>query len=150
MAELTAPIIAQLPYADVSASLLWLERAFGFREDAGTRFVGAGGLIHAEVITELGGRIMLGSPGGHGVYPPAASGRPSMLLCVYVEDAKAHCARARAAGGQIVAEPEDKFFGDRVYECVDLEGHRWSFHQQLPASGAAPRAASHGRAESTR
>jgi uncharacterized glyoxalase superfamily protein PhnB len=131
MARVTPAIIPQLPYADVRAALDWLERAFGFREAPGVRFVGANGAIHTEVVSERGGHVMLGSPGGHGVFPPAASGRPSMLLSVYVDDADAHCVRARGAGAQIVAEPEDMFFGDRVYECVDPEGHRWRFHQQL-------------------
>ncbi len=31
------------------------------------------------------------------------------------------------AGAQIVVEPADQFYGDRVYRCVDLEGHHWTF-----------------------
>jgi uncharacterized glyoxalase superfamily protein PhnB len=38
-----------------------------------------------------------------------------------------HCARARAAGAIIAAEPEDQFYGDRTYRAIDLEGHRWTF-----------------------
>ena len=125
------PLVPQLPYSDVAAALIWLERAFAFQEAPGARFADAQRLIHAELVTPLGGRVMLGGAGGHGVFPPGAQGRPSTLLCVYVDDVNAHCARARGAGARVCAEPEDKFFGDRVYECIDLEGHRWSFHQRL-------------------
>jgi hypothetical protein len=24
-------------------------------------------------------------------------------------------------------EPEDQFYGDRLYRCADLEGHHWTF-----------------------
>jgi uncharacterized glyoxalase superfamily protein PhnB len=42
-------------------------------------------------------------------------------------DIDAHCERARAAGARIVVEPADQFYGDRVYRCVDAEGHHWTF-----------------------
>ncbi len=42
-----------------------------------------------------------------------------------------HCARARQAGARIVQEPADQFYGARTYMAVDLEGHHWSFHQEV-------------------
>ena len=42
-----------------------------------------------------------------------------------------HCERARAAGATIVAEPEDQFYGDRVYRALDPEGHVWNFNQEV-------------------
>jgi len=124
-------LLPQIPYADGPRAVAWLERAFGFRETPGARFTSPGGAIHTELQTPLGGALMIGGAGGHGVYPPGASGRPSMILSVYVEDLDAHCKNARAGGAVICAEPEDKPFGDRVYECVDPEGHRWRFHERL-------------------
>jgi len=140
-------IIPQLPYQDVLAAIDFLERAFSFVERRDFRIEYPGG-VHAEM--QLGdGIIMLGGPGGHGAFPPKAEGNPSTLLMVYVEDVDAHYEQARAAGATIVAELADKFFGDRVYEALDREGHRWSFHQHTgrffdfdgsdsgaPASGA--------------
>lgn len=120
-------IIPQLPYADTLAAIEWLERAFGFREIREARIETPGG-AHAEMV--LGsGRIMLSSPGGHGAFPPKAEGSPSTLICVYVDDVDVHHANARAAGAAVVSPLEDKFYGDRVYEVLDCEGHRWSFHQ---------------------
>ena len=33
-------------------------------------------------------------------------------------------------GATIAAEPEDQFYGARIYRAVDLEGHRWIFATQ--------------------
>ncbi len=124
----TPQIIPHLPYEDVATAIEWLERAFGFRERPGARLVSPTGDIHTAL--ELGrGQIMLGGPGGHGAHSPKRTGALSQLLTVYVEDVDRHYERARAAGARIVAALEDKFYGDRVYEVLDLEGHRWSFHQ---------------------
>ena len=48
------------------------------------------------------------------------------MLC-YVDDVDAHYEQAKAAGAQIVAEPEDKYYGDRMYSAADPEGHQWFF-----------------------
>lgn len=123
----TPQVIPKLPYQDVLVALEFLERAFGFVERRDARIETPGG-FHAEV--EIGdGLIMLGGPGGHGAFPPKVEGNPSALLIVYVDDIDAHFERAQSAGATIVAELADKFFGDRVYEALDHEGHRWSFHQ---------------------
>jgi uncharacterized glyoxalase superfamily protein PhnB len=124
----TPQIIPHLPYEDVATAIEWLARAFGFREQPGARITSPDGGIHTSM--RLGaGEIMLGRPGGHGAYSPKTLGTVSQLLSVYVEDVDRHYEQARRAGARIVAELEDKFYGDRVYEALDLEGHRWSFHQ---------------------
>lgn len=46
-------------------------------------------------------------------------------------DLDAHCARARAAGAVIAAEPGDQFYGDRTYRAVDPEGHVWTFSRHV-------------------
>jgi uncharacterized glyoxalase superfamily protein PhnB len=122
----TPTIIPHLPYQDGAAAVDWLERVFGFREIEAARIEHPGGL-HAEM--EIGaGRIMIGSPGGHGAFPPKGSGTPSQLLSVYVDDIDNHYQHAIDSGATICTQIEDKFYGDRVYEALDLEGHRWSFH----------------------
>jgi uncharacterized glyoxalase superfamily protein PhnB len=42
-----------------------------------------------------------------------------------------HCEAARAAGARILAEPEDQFYGARVYRAMDPEGHVWNFSQAV-------------------
>ena len=46
-------------------------------------------------------------------------------------DIEGHCERARQAGAVIVMEPEDEFYGDRVYRALDLEGHAWTFSMHV-------------------
>ena len=53
-----------------------------------------------------------------------------------MDDADAHCERARAAGAAITTEPATQDYGedywsDRSYETRDLEGHYWWFVQRL-------------------
>ena len=33
----------------------------------------------------------------------------------------------------IIAEPEDQFYGDRSYRCLDPEGHVWTIAQTVKA-----------------
>jgi uncharacterized glyoxalase superfamily protein PhnB len=51
---------------------------------------------------------------------------------VAVEDADAHCERARGAGAVITREPEDLDYGSREYSARDLEGHHWHFGTYRP------------------
>jgi uncharacterized glyoxalase superfamily protein PhnB len=37
------------------------------------------------------------------------------------------CERARAAGAEVLLEPEKQFYGDRTYRARDSEGHIWTF-----------------------
>ncbi|MEX2208082.1 MAG: VOC family protein [Myxococcota bacterium] len=125
-------IIPQLPYHDVPAARDFLERVFGFTERHGARVVDTktGELVHTAV--ELhGAEVMLGGHGGHGASSPKSGGVISQVLTVYVDDVDAHHARARAEGARVVEGLADKFFGDRTYEVLDLEGHRWRFHQRM-------------------
>ncbi|AHG92853.1 Glyoxalase-like domain protein (plasmid) [Gemmatirosa kalamazoonensis] len=48
-------------------------------------------------------------------------------MLVRVEDADAHCARAAAAGAEILQPPTTFPFGERQYHARDLGGHRWTF-----------------------
>lgn len=57
---------------------------------------------------------------------------------VMIDRAGEHRQRARAEGARIVQEPENMFWGDRRYEALDLEGHRWHFSERLPAAPPAP------------
>jgi uncharacterized glyoxalase superfamily protein PhnB len=43
----------------------------------------------------------------------------------------AHCARARAAGAEILDGPTDWEYGERQYHARDPFGHRWLFSETL-------------------
>ena len=47
------------------------------------------------------------------------------------EDIDGHCARAKAAGAEIIQAPETQFYGDRSYRARDPEGHIWTFGQTV-------------------
>jgi hypothetical protein len=64
-------------------------------------------------------------------------GAETQVFYLFVPDARAHCARAKAAGAEIVFDVEDRANGGRSYSCRDLEGHLWNFGTYNPW---APRA----------
>jgi uncharacterized glyoxalase superfamily protein PhnB len=59
--------------------------------------------------------------------PQTFDGKISQRLYIFVDDVDAHYARAKAAGATIHRDIDDQFWGDRCYECIDPEGHRWKF-----------------------
>src|SRR5688500_16408572 len=127
-------IVPQLPYHDTRGALAFLQRGFGCREIPATQIVSAdGALLHA-MLEFGGGAIGIGEQGGHGAISPESGGVESQYTSVYVDDVDAHYQRAVDAGARIANGLRDYFWGDeghRTYEALDLEGHRWRFHQRL-------------------
>lgn len=128
-AETRATVIPALRYRDASAAVEWLCRAFGFARHA--VYEDGGKVFHAE-LTFGNGMIMLGpvadTPfGANMVQPAEVGGRATQTLCVIVDDADAHFARAKAEGAEIVFGLETKPYGGRDYTCRDPEGHIWTF-----------------------
>jgi len=125
---MTQTITPYLLYEDVAGALDWLSRAFGFEEQL--RFTGDEGYVnHAEM--RLGdGTIYLGDPGDD-YKNPKRLGQETVGLYVLVDDVDAHFERAKAAGAEINAEPEDQEYGDRRYTATDPEGHVWFFAQHI-------------------
>jgi uncharacterized glyoxalase superfamily protein PhnB len=113
-------------YKDCEGALDFLARAFGFEEVL--RYEGEEGYVnHAEMRAGAGGRIYVGNP-GEGYRNPKELGRETVGIYVEVdEDVDALCERARAAGAEIVEEPEDQEYGHRRFTARDLEGHMWFF-----------------------
>jgi uncharacterized glyoxalase superfamily protein PhnB len=129
-------------YDDAAAAIDWLSRVFGF--EVRLKVEGEGGRIEHSELTFGDGLIMVGTAGenpsrpgkGHCRSPGSLGGANTQSLCVAVDDADAHCARARAAGAKILTEPETHDYGgdywaDRTYEAEDLEGHHWWFMQRV-------------------
>jgi uncharacterized glyoxalase superfamily protein PhnB len=133
-------IVPQLSYRDIVAALAFLERAFGLRELRTARLVGTAGEIDYAMV-EFGGAVIgMGPEGHHGVISPRSGGITSQYISVYVDDVDAHYERAVAAGARIATGLSNYFWGDeghRTYEVLDLEGHRWRFHQRLRAGSQA-------------
>ena len=119
----SATVIPVLIYPDVREAVRWLSAAFGFEERlqigeshrSQMRF-GDGAVIAADV--------------RHDHRPPRPDEVTHSVL-VRVEDARAHCERARANGARIVMEPTDFEYGERQYAAEDPAGHRWTFSETL-------------------
>ncbi|WP_372785619.1 VOC family protein [Phenylobacterium sp.] len=131
MADRRAPLISALCYQDPRAAIAWLERAFGFElfmliEDDG------GALVHSEM--RFGdAAVMIGAEWSDDHKSPRSiGGKNTQTVHIQVEtDVNAHCERARAAGAEILMEPENQFYGARSYRCRDPEGHIWSVAQSV-------------------
>jgi uncharacterized glyoxalase superfamily protein PhnB len=120
-------VVPSLAYDDVPKAIDWLTQAFGFRERAEARLTGDGFCL---AWMEIGdGLITLRTSGGHGTRSPRGDGCVSQSTKVYVENVDEHCARARAAGAEIIDGLEDGFWGGRIYRARDPEGHLWEFSQ---------------------
>lgn len=117
-------------YRDPKAALSWLERAFGFEVTMAIEGPDeAPEMCHYEMAIDGRGRLVLGGEWADWARSPASAGgvNTQTTHVALAGDLDAHCERARAAGAEIAAEPEDQFYGDRTYRAVDLEGHVWTF-----------------------
>jgi len=118
-------------YRDPKAMFCWLEDAFGF-EPAMVISDAEGNLVHSEM-TFGDGLIMVGHEWSADHKSPLSLDRKNtQTVHVHIaDDIDAFCERARAAGAEIIAEPEDQFYGDRTFRARDPEGHIWTFGQTV-------------------
>lgn len=122
-------IIPTMRYEDAASMIEWLCRAFGFEK---RMVVPAedGKVPHAELV--LGGAmIMLGSTRDDELSKYLSTPRKvkttTQAPYVVVADAKAHYARAKAEGAEIVRELHEEGYGGWGYGARDPEGHLWYF-----------------------
>ena len=126
-------LVPAIVCADVPGTVAWLERVFGFRERASARLTWPAGVI----AWMEAGDALLSLMTADALQRQVAGGAVrGLVLKVYVDDVDAHFARAKAEGAAIVGEPEDGFWGGRIYRARDPEGHLWEISQRgrdLPA-----------------
>ena len=116
-----ATVIPVLAYPDVNQAAAWLCDAFGFsvRLRIGKHRVqlnvGEGAVIVRELrLNEVNAGLGI----GHSV-------------TIRVDDADAHCQRARAHGARITQNPVTQPYGERQYNAEDFAGHSWTFSQSV-------------------
>ena len=120
-------VVPAVAYKDVPRAAGWLEAAFGFIERKGSRLVGDGWIL-TWLEVQGGGLIHL-TTGGHGLTSPEQSGFASQSLKVYVKAIDEHFQNAKSHGAEPIMQPQDMFWGGRVYRAKDIEGHVWEFSQ---------------------
>ena len=113
-----------LACGDAARAIDFYKAAFGATEVM--RMPGPGGRIgHAEV--KIGdSRVMLTDEYAEMSFVgPLSRGGTTVHMHVYVKDVDATMQRALAAGGKLVREIKDQFYGDRSGTLADPFGHVW-------------------------
>ena len=118
-----ATVIPVLIYPDVRAAVAYLTRAFGFVER--TRI----GENHRSQLAYGDGAVIVADVRGD--RRPPRPGEVTHSVMVRVDDAAAHCDRARSAGARIVADLQDYEYGERQYTAEDPAGHQWTFSETV-------------------
>jgi uncharacterized glyoxalase superfamily protein PhnB len=120
-------IIPVLIYPDVREAVDWLGSAFGFVERVRI------GENHRAQLSFGAGAVIVGDVRND--RRPPRLGEVTHSVMVRVDDARAHCGRAKAHGARIVMEPTDFEYGERQYTAEDLAGHQWTFSETLADVG---------------
>ena len=118
-----------LAVANISATMNFLERAFGFSR--GVVLPDADGQPRYGEMRRGESVVMLVRKGDRATATSGAS-----ALYTYVDDVDKALAQARSAGAG-VGEAEDKPWGDRVVAVTDPDGYRWvlaTFKKLVPFS----------------
>ncbi|HEX4748358.1 MAG TPA: VOC family protein [Bryobacteraceae bacterium] len=117
----SATVIPVLAYPDVNQAATWLCDAFGFtvRLRIGNHRVqlnvGDGAVIVREMRPNEVDAV-LGT--GHSI-------------TVRIENADAHCEKAKSQGARITQEPITYPYGERQYNAQDFACHSWTFSQSV-------------------
>jgi uncharacterized glyoxalase superfamily protein PhnB len=123
-------VVPTLRYRDVPAAIDWLCTAFGFEKHLVV--AGEDGSVRYAQLAFGDGLVMLGaiedsSAGRLMAQPEDTGGLETQICYLFVDDARAHCVRARIAGAEMVLDIDDEGSDGRGYSCRDPEGHVWNF-----------------------
>ena len=119
----SSTVVPVLIYPDVREAVAWLSAAFGFAERVQI------GEDHRSQLSVGDGAVIIGDV-RHDRRPPRP-GESTHSVMVRVDDANAHCERAREHGARILMEPTDFEYGERQYTAEDPSGHQWTFSETL-------------------
>lgn len=120
-------IVPSIKYSDLASAIEFLTEVFGFRERPGSRLSWPGGGM---TWIEVGNGLLNISTPDPAWNQAAGLEQTSFVLKVYVDDVDAHFAHAKAHGAAILTEPENGFWGGRIYRARDHEGNQWEISQR--------------------
>jgi len=111
---------------DLSNATKFYEEAFGLK----TRMTmpdEKGNPMHAEVVHK-DGVIMMGQENpGQGAKSPSSLGGSPVSLYLYVDDVDSVFSRAKEKGAEVIMEPKEQFWGDKMCAVKCPEGYMWNF-----------------------
>jgi len=110
-------VIPVLAYPDVNQASAWLCEAFGFtvRLRIGS---------HRVQLNAGDGAVIVREMRPNEAEAPLGNGHS---VTVRVDDADAHCLRAKNHGALITQHPTTHPYGERQYSVDDFAGHSWTF-----------------------
>jgi len=126
----TPGLFPYMTVRDAEKSIDFYEKAFGFTLSSEPARNGQGKIQHAEMKFGDDISIMFAPEGAweSSRQTPASQGiTPPLVLYVYCEDVDALHKQATACGATSIMSPKDEFWGDRVCNLVDPDGHEWMF-----------------------
>ena len=131
-------------YRDLTGSVDWLRKAFGFEEHQTVK--GEDGSVLYSVLLYKNALIMVGpvhATGFDGLMkqPDEIGGAETQSCYIVIDDPVTHLARAKTAGANILFDLKTYDHGGRGYSCRDVEGHIWSFGTYDPWKVKPPLAA---------
>jgi PhnB protein len=122
-------LIPMLTVTDIPRSLAFYEKAFGFTPGMSMNDE-AGVPAYADMHYKDQLAIMLmreGAYGGESKSPKTTNVEPATGLYVYCDNVDSLFKQAKTTGADVVDEPADMFWGDRVAKLKDPDGHVWAF-----------------------
>src|SRR5262245_45417553 len=125
-----APVVPVIRYRDLPAAITWLCAAFGFEKHRIT--TDSSGAVMFAQLTFGSVMIMLG-PVRDSAFdkllkqPDEIGGAETQVCYFFVADAHTHCARAKAAGAQVVFDIAHQANGGRSFSFPEPAGHLWNF-----------------------
>lgn len=115
---------AYLRLADAPRAIEFYERAFGavekFRLTEPSGRVGHAELLFGDFVVMISDEYP-----DMGIQGPARLGGTTVSIHLHVDDADAVLAQAKSAGGEIIREAQDQFYGERSGTVRDPFGHEW-------------------------
>ena len=123
-------VFAYLRVRKAPEAIDYYKKAFGAVEKF--RLTEPGGRVgHAEL--DFGGVTMMLSDEYPelGIRGPESIGGTSISIHLHVDDADETLRSAVAAGGTLVREPQDQFYGERSGTVRDPYGHEWNVGHEI-------------------